>query len=79
MNQKTQNDQKKPGKAIVPNRDLGIDWHKRNQGCAKRQEEIVAYNKAFKSDSQRLAFSVQGWVSCLRCHSLGWVVALLTP
>ncbi len=36
-------------------------------------------NKAFKSDSQRLAFPVQGWVSCLRCSGLGLVVALLTP
>ncbi|MDE1337682.1 hypothetical protein, partial [Vibrio aestuarianus] len=41
--------------------------------------ESKSHNKAFKSDSQRLAFSVQGWVSCLRCHSLGWVAALLTP
>ncbi|MCV5388365.1 hypothetical protein OFC62_26910, partial [Escherichia coli] len=38
-----------------------------------------APNKAFKSDSQRLAFSVQGWVSCLRRNGLGLVVALLTP
>ncbi len=38
-----------------------------------------AYNKAFKSDSQRLAFLAQGWVLCLRCNSLGQVAALLTP
>ncbi len=38
-----------------------------------------AYNKAFKSDSQRLAFSVPGWVSGLRRNGLGYVVALLTP
>ncbi len=39
----------------------------------------LLYNKAFKSDSQRFAFSVQGWVSCLRRNGLGWMVALLTP
>ncbi len=38
-----------------------------------------AYNKAFKSDSQRLAFLVQGWVSCFRRNGLGPVTALLTP
>ncbi|MBD1560033.1 hypothetical protein HC752_24275 [Vibrio sp. S9_S30] len=32
--------------------------------------------KAFKSDSQRLAFSVQGWVSCLRHNGLGRVVCV---
>ncbi|OQK48012.1 hypothetical protein XM76_u0002 [Vibrio vulnificus] len=37
------------------------------------------HNKAFKSDSQRLAFSVQGRASCLRCNGLGKVAALLTP
>ncbi len=36
-------------------------------------------NKAFKSDSQRLAFAVQGWVSCLWRNGLGLVAALLTP
>ncbi|NVC74023.1 hypothetical protein FCU56_21270 [Vibrio vulnificus] len=34
------------------------------------------YNKAFKADSQRLAFSVQGWVLCLRCNGLGLVVSV---
>ncbi|WP_275898102.1 hypothetical protein [Vibrio sp. LB10LO1] len=29
MNQKTQNDQKQPERVIVPNKDLGIDWHKK--------------------------------------------------
>lgn len=29
MNQKTQNDQKQPRRIIVPNKDLGIDWHKK--------------------------------------------------
>ncbi|MDF5024580.1 hypothetical protein P3656_23305, partial [Vibrio parahaemolyticus] len=36
-------------------------------------------NKAFKSDSQRLAFSIQGWISCLWRNGLGLVAALLTP
>jgi hypothetical protein len=37
----------------------------------KQRKFSVRHNKAFKSDSQRLAFSVQGWVSCLRCKGLG--------
>ncbi|EQM49688.1 putative membrane protein [Vibrio parahaemolyticus VPCR-2010] len=37
------------------------------------------HNKAFKSDSQRLAFLSLRWVLCLRCNGLGMVVALLTP
>ncbi len=36
-------------------------------------------NKAFKSDSQRLAFSIQGWILCLWRNGLGLVAALLTP
>ncbi|WP_214657339.1 hypothetical protein, partial [Vibrio anguillarum] len=33
--------------------------------------ESKKHNKAFKSDSQRLAFLVQGWVSCFRRNGLG--------
>lgn len=33
-------------------------------------------NKAFKSDSQRLAFSSPRWVSCLRCIGLGQVISV---
>ncbi|HAS8133677.1 TPA: hypothetical protein I7791_22730 [Vibrio vulnificus] len=37
------------------------------------------HNKAFKSDSQRLAFFIPSLVLCLRWYGLGLVVALLTP
>lgn len=29
MNQKNQNEQKQPKRTIVPNKDLGVDWHKK--------------------------------------------------
>ncbi len=38
-----------------------------------------AHNKAFKSDSQRLAFLSLCWVLCLWRNGIGQVVALLTP
>ncbi len=40
---------------------------------------IVIYNKAFKSDSQRLAFLVSSLGFVLTVVRFGLVVALLTP
>ncbi|HGF4937154.1 TPA: hypothetical protein ACF5BZ_004618 [Vibrio parahaemolyticus] len=33
--------------------------------------KVSSANKAFKADSQRLAFCIQSWVKCLQCKGLG--------
>lgn len=39
MNQKTPNDQKRPEKVIIPNKDLGIDWQKKGIKDAPRDKK----------------------------------------
>ncbi len=58
--------------------------------ASENQSEIVVlfqlnhavvdkHNKAFKRDSQRLAFSTLGQIQCFMAQCFSWVVALFTP